>query len=596
MVRAVSGARPGRHGRPVQSTAPLTAAHAAAGRAQDRPPALEAAARSGGDRRPGRVGGLDGAPDSGGLPDQPALARRPGHRRTDPPLRDDPPRRTGARRCQEAGQHPRRRRLARPRPGAPARATARRTATPTAPATTPGRANLGYCYVHSAVDAFSRLAYSEALDDETAATALAFWTRARTFFAGHGITVERVLTDNGSAYRSHAWRDEHQQLGIRHSRTRPRRPQTNGKVERLNRTLLEEWAYRRLYTSEKTRRAALSGWLHHYNHHRPHTALGNLPPISRCNRDLWTAVNAEFTDADAQRAWAADAITWGLFKIPERELAVLGELPGRDVVELGCGSAYFSAWLARRGARPVGVDLTPAQLATARRCQKQFGLTFPLVEANAEDVPLPDNSFDLAISEYGASVWCDPELWIAEAARRSARAGAWSSSPTACCSPCAYPSSRDTPPNSCSAPNRTPAGCGGPRAAPNSTPGTATGSASCAPTASCWRPCTSSTPRPPGRPTTTTRSEFGHHTAPPGLVGGAQTGAVVPVVVLVEEDQVPPGGRRPGTARSRRTPGGGRRVPVGTSTPGDARSPERPRNSVICWPEPVGHSMVNVSP
>ena len=83
-------------------------------------------------------------------------------------------------------------------------------------------------------------------------------------------------------YVSHAWRDEHLRLGIKHSRIRPRRPQTNGKVERLNRTLLEEWAYRRLYTSEKARRAALSGWLHHYNHHRPHTALGNLPPITRC--------------------------------------------------------------------------------------------------------------------------------------------------------------------------------------------------------------------------------------------------------------------------------------------------------------------------
>jgi transposase InsO family protein len=153
-----------------------------------------------------------------------------------------------------------------------------------------GRPNLGYCYVHSAVDGFSRLAYSEALDDETAATALAFWTRARAFFAGHGITVERVLTDNGSAYRSHAWRAEQQRLGIRHSRTRPRRPQTNGKVERLNRTLLEEWAYRRLYTSEKGRRAALSGWLHHYNHHRPHTALGNLPPISQC-----TNVSGQYT-------------------------------------------------------------------------------------------------------------------------------------------------------------------------------------------------------------------------------------------------------------------------------------------------------------
>lgn len=153
---------------------------------------------------------------------------------------------------------------------------------PTRPRKVAGRANLGYCYVHSAIDAYTRLAYSEALDDETTATALAFWQRARTFFHGHGITVERVLTDNGSAYRSHAWRDTHLHLGIKHSRTRPRRPQTNGKVERLNRTLLEEWAYKRLYTSEHARRAALPTWLHTYNHHRPHTALGNHPPITRC--------------------------------------------------------------------------------------------------------------------------------------------------------------------------------------------------------------------------------------------------------------------------------------------------------------------------
>jgi transposase InsO family protein len=94
-----------------------------------------------------------------------------------------------------------------------------------------GRPNIGYCYVHSAVDGYSRLAYSEALDDETAATALVFWARARAFFAGHGITVERVLTDNGSPYISHAWRDEHHRLGIKHSRTRVRRPQTNGKAD-----------------------------------------------------------------------------------------------------------------------------------------------------------------------------------------------------------------------------------------------------------------------------------------------------------------------------------------------------------------------------
>jgi SAM-dependent methyltransferase len=141
------------------------------------------------------------------------------------------------------------------------------------------------------------------------------------------------------------------------------------------------------------------------------------------NRALWTVVNAEFTDVDAQRAWAADEVTWGLFAIPDKQLAALGAVDGCDVVELGCGTAYLSAWLARMGARPVAVDLTPAQLATAARCQEHFGLTFPLVEASADDVPLPDDSFDLVVSEYGASVWCDPERWIAEAARLLRPAG-----------------------------------------------------------------------------------------------------------------------------------------------------------------------------
>jgi transposase InsO family protein len=145
----------------------------------------------------------------------------------------------------------------------------------------PGRPNLGYSYVHSAIDAYSRLAYSEALDDETAASALAFWARARAFFASHDITVDRLLTDNGAAYVSHARRDEHQRLGIKHSRTRPRRPQTNGKVERLNRTLLEEWPTRRPYASEAERVAAYPDFLHWYNHHRGHTALGGLPPVTR---------------------------------------------------------------------------------------------------------------------------------------------------------------------------------------------------------------------------------------------------------------------------------------------------------------------------
>lgn len=135
------------------------------------------------------------------------------------------------------------------------------------------------------------------------------------------------------------------------------------------------------------------------------------------NRATWTKTNVEYTDGAAERAWTKEAFTWGVFGVPEAELGVLGDVAGLDVVELGCGTAYFAAWLARQGARPVGVDVTPAQLDTARRMQEETGLVFPLVEANAEDVPLPDASFDLAVSEYGASLWCDPARWVPEAAR-----------------------------------------------------------------------------------------------------------------------------------------------------------------------------------
>jgi SAM-dependent methyltransferase len=128
-------------------------------------------------------------------------------------------------------------------------------------------------------------------------------------------------------------------------------------------------------------------------------------------------VNAEFAGEDARRAWLQEEITWGSFGTPEREVRVLGDVAGFDVVELGCGTAYFSAWLARLGARPVGVDPTPAQLATARSLQSELGLEFPLIKAGAEDVPLADASFDLALSEYGAPTWCDPERWVPEAAR-----------------------------------------------------------------------------------------------------------------------------------------------------------------------------------
>ena len=137
----------------------------------------------------------------------------------------------------------------------------------------------------------------------------------------------------------------------------------------------------------------------------------------RRNVELWTRSNRDYTDERARVAWARDEIDWGIWGIPERDLGVLGDVSGLDVVELGCGTAYFSAWLARRGARPVGVDVTPAQLETARRLQEETGLSFPLVEADAQDTGLAAAGFDLAVSEYGASIWCDPYRWLPEAAR-----------------------------------------------------------------------------------------------------------------------------------------------------------------------------------
>jgi len=140
---------------------------------------------------------------------------------------------------------------------------------------------VGTCFVHTVIDDYSRLAYAECHDDEKAATAVGVLYRAVAWFAERGVTVERVLSDNGSAYRSSLWRDSCADLGIAVKKTRPRRPQTNGKVERLHRTLSDGWAYKTLYTSEHARRVALPGWLHHYNHHRPHSALAGSAPISR---------------------------------------------------------------------------------------------------------------------------------------------------------------------------------------------------------------------------------------------------------------------------------------------------------------------------
>jgi SAM-dependent methyltransferase len=136
------------------------------------------------------------------------------------------------------------------------------------------------------------------------------------------------------------------------------------------------------------------------------------------NVEDWTRANAEYTDERAEQSWAEDEITWGVMHVPEADLQALPDVAGKDVVELGCGTAYFGAWLKKAGAaRVVGVDPTPAQLATARRCNEKFGLGLEFVEAFGEDVPLPVASFDLAVSEYGASIWADPYKWIPEAAR-----------------------------------------------------------------------------------------------------------------------------------------------------------------------------------
>jgi transposase InsO family protein len=140
---------------------------------------------------------------------------------------------------------------------------------------------IGYGYVHTAIDDYSRLAYSEVLTNEAAATAAAWWCRAVAWFAAQGVTVERVLTDNGSCYRAELWRRTCAELGVTPKYTRPYRPQTNGKVERFNRTLITEWAYVRIYRSDTARTNALRKWLHIYNHHRTHTALGGHPPASR---------------------------------------------------------------------------------------------------------------------------------------------------------------------------------------------------------------------------------------------------------------------------------------------------------------------------
>ncbi len=146
--------------------------------------------------------------------------------------------------------------------------------------------------------------------------------------------------------------------------------------------------------------------------------IDKSPEYVSVNRAAWTRINSDYTDARTRLAWNEAEITWGVWAIPESTVGVLPDLAGRDVIELGCGTGYFGAGLKRKGARRVvGVDITPAQLVSARRLNAETGLGLEFIEANAEAVPLPDAGFDLAVSEYGASIWCDPYLWIPEAAR-----------------------------------------------------------------------------------------------------------------------------------------------------------------------------------
>ena len=147
-------------------------------------------------------------------------------------------------------------------------------------------------------------------------------------------------------------------------------------------------------------------------------AESDLPDHVARNRAYWDEVNAPRYVESGRRSWATNRFIWGIFGVPETELKALPEdVAGMDVIELGCGTAYISAWLARRGARPTAIDNSAEQLGTARSLQDEHDLHFPLIHGNAEATGLPDASFDLAVSEYGASIWADPYRWIPEAAR-----------------------------------------------------------------------------------------------------------------------------------------------------------------------------------
>jgi len=145
--------------------------------------------------------------------------------------------------------------------------------------------------------------------------------------------------------------------------------------------------------------------------------MSELPEHVRRNRAMWDEWAKRFAAA-GERAWADNRPTWGIWGVLESEVGMFpDDVAGKDVIELGCGTAYVSSWLARRGAKVIGIDNSQEQLATARRLQREHGVEFPLIHGNAEEVPYPDASFDFAVSEYGACLWADPYKWVPEAAR-----------------------------------------------------------------------------------------------------------------------------------------------------------------------------------
>ena len=141
-----------------------------------------------------------------------------------------------------------------------------------------------------------------------------------------------------------------------------------------------------------------------------------LPEHAERNRQVWNEDAPNWVES-GRKAWASPTPSWGIWHVPEEQVKILPDLNGLDVVDLGCGTGYWCAWFARLGARPVGLDVSERQLATARELQQEHGIEFPLIHASAEDPPRPDGAFDLVFSEYGAAIWCDPYVWIPQAHR-----------------------------------------------------------------------------------------------------------------------------------------------------------------------------------